>query len=208
MTLHKAAALAFALSLAAPVAQAVVVNLDVVPFNSGDLIETVSPGYSSEGLVTLNWNPLSNNNQALSHWNGIYSSRDAAKKGGGENCALDLTVAATHTVTLASLQLGGWPDSEIFISWSVMDLATNSLVAGILDDLIDGTLGLTASVERTSTIGFRILFGPDGLNGGINDITYSYTPRQQPAARAFTCGRLADGCGSRALAALRRRKPA
>ena len=169
-----AVAALLALAISAPAAQAVVVDLDGLGFGNGTIIETATPGFGSMGPVTLNWNPLSDASTALLFWNGSYSGRDAAYCASGTNCALDLTVAAGHSVTLDSFWLGGWPDSNRNVTWSVMDLADSSIVASAVSALVSGATGLANAIGATSDTGFRILFGPDGYNAGINDITYSY----------------------------------
>ena len=49
-------------------------------------------------------------------------------------------------------------------------------MAGALNAAVSGATGLKNAIGSTSTTGFRILFGPDGFNGGINDIVYGYAP--------------------------------
>lgn len=208
MALHKISVLALSLALAAPVAQAAVVDLDPLSLGNGAVIQMDSPGYGSEGPVTLDWNPTGLGSQTLLFWNGSYSGRDAAYCVSGTDCALDMTVAPTHTVTLASFWLGGWPNTNRNVSWSVIDLADSSVVASAINAFVSGTTGLTVSLGLTSTTGFRILFGPDGFNGGINDITYSYTPVDNVPPVPLPAGGWLMLAGFGALAALRRRKPA
>lgn len=208
MTLHKISALALSLALAAPVAQAAVVALDPLSLGNGTSIQSALPGYGSEGPVTLDWNPTGDSDRTLVFWNGAYSGRDAAYCVGGTDCTLDMTVAPTHTVTLASFWLGGWPNFDRNVSWSVIDLADSSVVASAIAAAVSGTTGLTVSLGLTSTTGFRILFGPDGFNGGINDITYSYTPVDNVPPIPLPAGGWLMLAGFGALAALRRRKTA
>ncbi len=54
----------------------------------------------------------------------------------------------------------------------MVDLATLLAVASGAPT-VSGATGLVVSVNATSAAGFRILFGPDGFNGGINDISHS-----------------------------------
>lgn len=208
------AAAALALALATPAAQAatVTVNLDLAPFATGTDIELTSSGYGSDGPVTVNWNPLNDLNRRLIHWNGGYSGRDGAYCITGIDCTLDLTVAAGFTVTLDSFWLGAYPNFDRSVTWSVIDLFDNSTVAGTVGALVSGLTGLTNTLNATSTAGFRIQFGPDGYNGGINDIVYSYarvdtpppppdlSPIPLPAAGWLLLGALAG------LAGLRRRR--
>lgn len=186
-----AGVLASGMATAAPV----VVKVEDMGFaGNGFVIQNVQPGFGSSGPVTLNWNPTGDPARALLNWLGAYSGRDAAYCQGGTNCQLDLNVTSGSTVTLESFFLGGWPNTTRTIAWSVIDLADNSVVASDAGAVVSGTTGLVVTVNDTSTVGFAIRFGPDGFNGGINDITYSFaavngggggTPVPAPGALAL-----------------------
>lgn len=209
IALRLAATSLLATLFAMPAAEAAVVNLDTGTAGSYD-IQSVAPGLGSEGPVTLNWDPLSDPGTSLTRWgDSDYSGRHAAFCSAGVTtaCALDLTVAPTHSVTLSSFFLGAWPDTDRMITWSVIDLATSNPIAGGADAFVSGVTGLVASVSATSTAGFRILFGPDGFNGGINDITYSYTRlTPPPSAVPLPAGGWLMLAGVGGLAAMRRRR--
>ena len=182
-----AAAAAMALALLTPAAQAATVTVDLDdPALSGTVyIQDTNPGYGSAGPVTLNWNPLNSLSASLIRWGGNnYSGRHAAYCGAtylsNVRCALDLTVASGFTLTLDSFWFGGWPNVDRLIAWLVIDLADDQVLAGTDGSFVDGDTGLTNIIAKSSTVGFRILFGPDGFNGGINDIVYSYAPTVTP----------------------------
>lgn len=204
-----AAASLLAVALSTAAAQAAVVNLDAAPIGTYDIEDTV-PGYGSEGPVTLNWDPLSDYSTSLIRWGSSnYSGRHAAYCPAGEtvSCVIDMTVAPMHYLTLSSFFLGAWPNSDRVVSWSVVDLATSATVAGAMNQLVNGATGLTVFVGATSTAGFRILFGPDGFNSGINDIDYSYDlipPPPAPVPLPAAGWVMMAGLGG--LAALRRRR--
>lgn len=174
--LSKLTAISFAIFAATSVAKATTINLETLVLSSAAEIESNSPGFGGSGPVTVNWDPFANTGTSLRLWNGEYSGRDAAYCQSGTGCALDLTVASGFEITLDSFFLGGWPNIDRPITWSVIDLATNSSVAGVIGAAVSGATGLVNVIGLTSDVGFRIVFGPDGFNGGINDITYTSAP--------------------------------
>lgn len=200
-----AALLAF--TIFAPSAHAVVVNLDDLTLNNSTLIQLGSPGYGSEGPVTLNWNPLANNDTAVLFWNGGYSGRNGGWCNSGQAiaCALDLTVGSGFSLTLDSFFLGAWQNNAgRQVSRSVIDLADSATVG--TDTVNPGAAGVVNQVNASSETGFRILFGPDSFYTAINDITYSYAstntvpPVPLPAAGWLMLGAIGG------LAAVRRRR--
>lgn len=170
------AAALMALTLATPAAQALTVNSTALTgLGNGTSIESATPGFGSSGPVTLNWDPLVGPT-ALLFWNGSYSGQDAAYCNAVIGCALDMVVGSGFTVTLANFSLGGWPDSDRNITWSVIDLANSVVVAGTVGAFVSGSSGLLNTINATSTTGFRILFGPDGYNGGLTAVNYTSAP--------------------------------
>ncbi len=185
---YEASLLATAIGVALPGADgATTVNLDGLALGSGATIQTASPGFGTFGPVTLNWAPFGDGRDLL-YWADNYSGRAAAYCNATSGCALDLTVAgALNAVTLNSFFLGGWLNADRDIAYSVVGLATLLAVASGAPT-VSGAAGLVVSVNATSAAGFRILFGPDGFNGGITDISY--------------CGIVGDPFGVPAPAAL------
>lgn len=200
---RRAAALALSLPLlAAPALAATTVTIESMGFTTNsNVIQTLRPGFGSTAEVTLNWNPFPGTGRTLVNWVGSYSGRDAAYCG-GTDCTLDLLATAGSIVTLDSFWLGGWPNTNRQIAWSVIDLTTNAVVASDspTGPNVSGTTGLTVSVAASSATGLRILFGPDGFNGGINDITFSATPVPEPGTWALWMA----GLGGMVLVARRR----
>jgi MYXO-CTERM domain-containing protein len=203
LTLLRATALALPLLAVGPALASTTVTIESMGFtNNGNVIQTALPGFGSTAEVTLDWNPVPDAGRTLVNWLGSYSGRDAAYCG-GTDCTLDLLANAGSVVTLDSFWLGGWPNTNRQIAWSVIDLATGGVVASDAPTgpNVSGATGLTVLVGASSATGLRILFGPDGFNGGINDITFSATPVPEPEAWALWLA----GLGAVALVARRRR---
>lgn len=154
-------------------ATSAIVKVEDLGLLDWDPIEQMAPGAGSSGPVTLNWDPNNNFFTELIAWNWGYSGTGAASCWIGENCALDLSVSDNSTsLTLESFFLGYF-GSEGIVEYQVIDLATDtSVLSGA--PLVSGSSGSLINVNAVSDVGFRILFGPDGFNGGINNIAYSY----------------------------------
>ena len=193
---------AAALALCAGAQAATTVTIESMGFTTNsNVIQTLRPGFGSTAEVTLDWNPFPGTGRTLVNWVGSYSGRDAAYCG-GVDCTLDLLATAGSIVTLDSFWLGGWPNANRQIAWSVIDLSTNAVVASDAPTgpNVSGATGLTVTVGASSATGLRILFGPDGFNGGINDITFSATPVPEPGTWALWMA----GLGGMMLVARRR----
>ncbi len=156
-------------------ATSLVVNIEDMGLNNWDIIERELPGFGSSGPITLNWDPNNDFFTELIAYNSGYSGKGAAFCWYGEACALELSVSEENTsIVLESFFLGYFGEQGI-VEYDVIDLETEtSILYGAPN--ISGSSGLLISVDASSDVGFRILFGPDGFNGGINNITYKYNP--------------------------------
>lgn len=158
-------------------ASAVTVKIEDADIFNWEPIQKIKPGFGSDGPVSLNWDPNNDLFTELLAYDRGYSGGAGAFCWYGENCALQLSVTAENTVLqLNSFALGyyGYGNN---VQYSVIDLATHT---SILQESpwIDGTISTLITVNASSDTGFMILFGPDGFNGGINNITYSYFSAQ------------------------------
>ena len=125
-----------------------------------------------------------NNGGNLLFWTEGYSGRPAAYSGTGIG-SITLTPRGGYSVTLLSFFLGAWRNSDRTISYVIDDLATPGVDISFPDAPVSGTSGRTVNLDMTSAAGIRITFGPDGFNGGINNITYSLQPVPEPGTWAM-----------------------
>lgn len=120
----------------------------------------------------------------LFFWTSGYSGRPAAYSATGIG-SITLTPKGGNSVTLLSFFLGAWPDSDRNITYVIDDLATPGVDVSVPDALVPGVGGLTVNPSMTSAAGIRITFGPDGFNGGINNISYTLQPVPEPGTWAM-----------------------
>ncbi|ATG89001.1 hypothetical protein [Methylomonas koyamae] len=158
-------------------ASVVTVKIEDADIFNWEPIQKIKPGFGSNGPVSLNWDPNNDLFTELLAYDRGYSGGAGVFCWYGENCALQLSVTAENTVLqLNSFALGyyGYGNN---VQYSVIDLATQT---SVLQDSpwIDGAISTLIPVNASSNKGFMILFGPDGFNGGINNITYSYLSAQ------------------------------
>lgn len=156
--------------------------------------EAISSTYGSiPGQLTVTL--ASQGGGSLFFWPADYSGRPAAYANNTSAIGLiTLTPSAGYSVTLSSFFLGGWPNQNRDIAYSVDDLATAGIDLGPFNPTVPGVGGLTVTPNITSATGIRISFGPDGFNGGINNIVFSVSSVPEPQAIAlFLAGLLVVG---------------
>ena len=154
-------------------ATSVNVKIEDMGLSNWSTIEQQRPGFGSDGPVVLDWDPNNSFYTELLVWNNGYSGQGAAICWQGEDCALELSTLETDiSITLESFSIGYYGYGGI-VGYDVIDLDTST---SILTDIpwISGDESTLITVNSTSDTGFRILFGYDGFNGGINDISYSH----------------------------------
>lgn len=121
----------------------------------------------------------SSSGENLQFWADLYSGNPAAYSQTSIG-HITLTPLAGATVTLDSFFLGGWPDTNRNISYSIDDLATSGVEFEVDAAFVSGVTGLVVTPAVTSAAGIRITFGPDGYNGGINNIVFSVSAVPEP----------------------------
>ena len=88
-------------------------------------------------------------------------------------CALDFSVSAASTMTLDSFFPGGWFNTARNVARPVYDPRNLAFAPASGSTTVDGFTGAIVDVGLTSGTVYRLLFGPDGINGGTFDITCS-----------------------------------
>jgi hypothetical protein len=119
------------------------------------------------------------NGANLLFWAGDYSGNAAAYSQDSVG-VITLRPLAGATVTLDSFFLGGWLNTDRGIRYIVDDLATADIDIEVDPAFVSGTTGLSVTPGVSSAQGIRITFGPDGFNGGINNIVFSVTAVPEP----------------------------
>lgn len=139
---------------------------------------------------------------ALRFWNGQYSGASAAwaNTGFGE---FRLTTINAGTLTLDSVDFGGYPNLLREIDFRVYDFGWNLLTSGTVATAPNSLT--TVNFGQTSATGLIFQFGPDGFNGGVQNLTFSFNNGTVPEPASWAM--LIAGFGL-VGAAMRRRRDA
>jgi hypothetical protein len=165
------------------IANAKVVKVEDMGLFNWDEIESNLPGFGSSDSVTLNWNPEDDFYTELLAYNFGYSGRAGAFCWHQKDCALDLSTSVENTqVTLESFFLGYFSSAGKKVVYSVLDLETEAIILSGAPWV--GADGAIITVNASSNAGFRILFGDDLDDAGINDIVYNSSPAFVPVPAA------------------------
>jgi hypothetical protein len=137
----------------------------------------------------------------LQFWPSGYSNRPAAFSGNDSVGHITLTPLNGLRITLDSFFLGGYLNAGKVVAYRIDNLDTPGLDVDAPDALVDANTGLTVTPAMSSFAGIRISFGPDGYNGGINNIQYTLAAVPEPGTWAM----LSAGLGLLGLLGARRR---
>lgn len=148
----------------------------------------------------------SDNGSNLAFWPDSYSNRPAAFSLSGSIGHITLTPLNGLQLRLDGFFLGGWYNTSKTIAYKIDNFDTPGLDIDAPDAFVDGTTGLTVTPAMTSLTGIKISFGPDGYNGGINNI--QYTLQGAPVPEPETWAMLAGGLGLMGWRLARRKQAA
>jgi hypothetical protein len=139
---------------------------------------------------------------SLRYWNDSYSNSPAAyaQSGFGE---IRFDVLTPGTLTLDSIDLGGWPNTPRTIAVRVYDLSYNLLASS--NPVAPALSLLTVNFGQSSTSGLIFQFGLDGFNGGIQNVTFSFNDGTDVVPEPASWAMLIAGFGL-VGATLRRRR--
>ncbi len=157
--------------------------------------------------VVYDGNPGAAGLQSFAFWADSYSGMtNVAYYGGG--ATLSFVALAGQAVSLGGLSLGGWPNADRVLGFTVTDLATSNEVfrSGTSSDPLITVPGTTPSVftfDVTSSAGLMITFLGDFYNGGVDNVIYGAA---DVGAIPLPAGAPLLGLGLGALALLSRRR--
>jgi hypothetical protein len=138
----------------------------------------------------------------LLYWSGSYSGSNAAYANNSVGEVV-FTLARPGTLTLRSVDFGGWPNAARTIQYAVYSLDFASTLVDRSLETNPAAL-TTVNFNLASTTGLRFQFGPDGFNGGIQNVSFSFVPANGAIPEPASWAMLIAGFGLVGAAARRR----
>jgi PEP-CTERM motif len=151
----------------------------------------INQSYGDTALVDVTFKSQVSGSNSMYFWGSAYSGLSAVAYGdSGATPEITLT-AIGSTITLQSLDLGAWPNTDRPSQLTVVDLATNAAVFSSGAITVLGATASSFSFNLSSNTGFAIQFGPDGYNVGIDNIQFTTTPVPEASTYAMLLAGLA-----------------
>jgi hypothetical protein len=143
----------------------------------------INQAYGDTPEVDFNFLSRADLTSSMSFWADAYSGLERVAY--GNIPAITITALGDNFVSLESFQLGAWPNSNRASQVTVTELVTGNVLLSTGPITVLGTTPTTFNINSTSSHGFTIVFGPDGFNVGIDNITYTTSPIPEPGAWAL-----------------------
>ena len=151
--------------------------------------DSIDPLYGSvPGVSVVVYSSDVNNIGSTNHlyfWSGGYSDLTNVAYGdyGGTPGFAIITLIPNSTVTINSFDLGAWPnvDRQSQVIW----YSAEGQFGGPGPITVSGTTASHFTPNLSSTFGVAVLFGPDGYNVGVDNITYTITTVPEPGSWAL-----------------------
>lgn len=146
----------------------------------------INQAYGDGGGVDVSYGYEPNGVDSMRFWFDAYSTMERIAYGG---TTPQLTLSGA--VTLHSFDIGAWPNTNRQTQVSVIDLATMLPVLSTGQFVVLGSTPTHFDINLSSSAGFRISFGPDGYNVGIDNVAFTAGAVPEPQTWALLVAGLA-----------------
>jgi hypothetical protein len=164
----------------------------------------IDSNYGSTATVSVSYND-GNGNPYLYFWGPQYSNLTNVAYGYDASVTAEifLTPHAGYSVTLSSLDLGAWPNTDRTSQLTVVN-GSNSVLYSSGAITISGTTASHFLLNLTSSNGIGIEFGPNAYDVGIDNVVFSANLTATPLPAALPL--FAGGLGILGLVGARRKR--
>jgi hypothetical protein len=164
----------------------------------------IDQGYGDAAGVDVTWGTSAN---TIAHWDNFYSDLTDvvfANPGPGSQAQIDIAATNGSMITLNGFDLGSWPNVDGSTSWSIFELGGSLLLDSSGPITVNGLFHTSIDVAFSSFSGFRILWGPDAWNVGLDNLDFDVDVDVTAVPEPGTLGLL--GLGLLGLAVARRKR--
>ncbi len=173
-----------------------------MPDGSGPLVacangQAINQAYGDTAAVDFKFQEKALSANSMFFWSTQYSTLTNIAYGGGGSAAAEITMTALagSQITLNSFDLGSFVGVNRGTSVQVFDLAGGPAVFNT-GAIFVGAATSSFNVNAVSLAGFKIVFGPDAFNVGIDNIVYTVSPVPEPGSWALLALGLAALAGA------------
>ncbi|MFN3862573.1 MAG: PEP-CTERM sorting domain-containing protein [Roseateles sp.] len=146
----------------------------------------INQAYGDGGGVDVSYVYQTGSTNSMQFWADAYSGMERVAFGG-----VDPQITLGGAVTLHSFDIGSWPNIDRQSQVTVIDLATMLPVFSTGQFTVLGATPTHFDVNLASSVGLRIVFGPDGYNVGIDNIAFTAGVVPEPETWALLAAGLA-----------------